>query len=120
MPGQGLGWSTWRVSDDGQRIDYRVIHRGIGQVLAMHLHQAHDDRNGPVIVPLDVSGTRPFGGSGDRIIEGSFTTDDFVGRFDGRLMAGLLGAIESGDVYVNVHTAEQPAGAIRGQLAVWR
>jgi hypothetical protein len=30
--------------------------------------------------------------------------------------AGLIGAIENGDVYANVHTDDFPAGEIRGWL----
>jgi len=45
------------------------------------------------------------------------------GRTDGILAEGtftptpeLLAAIETGNAYVNVHTAQLPAGEIRGQL----
>jgi Cu/Zn superoxide dismutase len=90
-----------------------VIHYTIGQlafdidaqltglsteITGVHLHSGVPGENGPVIVDL-----------GD-LLDGN--------RISGRMEASVetLLAIFSGNVYINVHTMDHPAGEIRGQL----
>jgi len=53
------------------------------------------------------------------LIEGTFTEADLIARpalgFGGTL-AELIALMESGGVYVNVHTTAYPGGEIRGQI----
>jgi hypothetical protein len=68
-----------------------------GTAVAAHIHSGARGKSGPVIVPLCApckSGAR-----------GNATVD-----------ASVLNALEAGRGYVNVHTAKNPAGEIRGQL----
>jgi hypothetical protein len=69
-----------------------------GRAVAAHIHSGARGKSGPVIVPLCTpckSGAR-----------GSATVN-----------ASVIGALESGSSYVNVHTKKNPAGEIRGQIA---
>lgn len=69
-----------------------------GRAVAAHIHSGPRGRPGPVIVPLCApcrSGAR--------------------GR--ATLSASVLGALEAGRTYVNVHTRRNPLGEIRGQIA---
>jgi len=69
-----------------------------GRAIAAHIHSGARGKAGPVIVPLCApcrSGAH-----------GRATVD-----------ASVLGALESGRTYVNVHTTKNPAGEIRGQIA---
>jgi len=66
---------------------------------AVHIHQAAPGQNGPVIVPLvRVSDTMWVVPSGANINQGQYE------------------AWWAGNTYVNVHTAANPNGEIRGQL----
>jgi hypothetical protein len=68
-----------------------------GKAAAAHIHSGARGKSGPVIVPLCApcrTGAR--------------------GRVT--VKASVLNALESGRTYVNVHTAKNPAGEIRGQL----
>jgi hypothetical protein len=79
---------------------YSVSWRGLsGDATAAHFHLAPPDSNGPVIHPiaLDPGATSASG--------------NWQGISDAH-MAALL----NGRVYVNVHTAENPGGEIRGQV----
>lgn len=79
-----------------------VITAGIPGTAA-HVHQAAPGVNGPIIVPLAESTP----GSGIWTGRGTLTPDQFT-------------ALQSGDMYFNVHSAVFPNGEIRGQIAVQR
>jgi hypothetical protein len=66
---------------------------------AAHIHHAAAGKNGPVIVPMSKSGDNTWS-----IAAGAKLTDD------------QYAAYKAGDLYVNVHSAENKGGEIRGQL----
>ena len=74
---------------------------------ASHLHRGASDENGPVFQGLspDVS---------DDMRSGTFEAEDNTFTF----RPSLVDSLRSGLVYVNVHSADNPGGAIRGQLRV--
>ena len=72
---------------------------GLGPITGAHIHRGSAGVDGPVVLPLQqATGGGWRGCSGD--------TDWVQGAFDEGLQ----------NYYVNVHTAEYPNGAIRGQL----
>jgi CHRD domain len=70
-----------------------------GHAIAAHIHSGARGKAGPVIVPL--CAPCRSGAHGRATVN-----------------ASVLNALESGRTYVNVHTTRNPAGEIRGQLAV--
>jgi hypothetical protein len=66
---------------------------------AAHIHNGAMGKNGPVAVPLTKSGD-----NGWSVPAGA------------KLTADQYKAYKSGDLYVNVHSAENKGGEIRGQL----
>lgn len=70
-----------------------------GPATAAHIHMAPKGKAGPIVVPL--CGPCTSGQTGTATL----TTAD-------------LTAFKKHQLYVNVHTAKNPAGEIRGQLAV--
>jgi hypothetical protein len=65
---------------------------------ASHIHMGAAGSNGPVIVPFTKSG------------------DAFSAAPDAKLTEEQYTAYKAGNLYVNVHSAKNPGGEIRGQL----
>ncbi len=107
----GTGDATVTIADDESSVSWDVSYSGLtGDAAAGHIHFGASDAAGPVMIAFaTVTNT----GS-----TGSFASADYAGG-DG-LPAdwdGVLAAIRDGDAYVNIHTAANQAGEIRGQLA---
>jgi hypothetical protein len=66
---------------------------------ASHIHQGAASANGPVIVPFTKTGDNTF-----------------VAPDGAKLTDAQYDAYKAGNLYVNVHTAANPGGEIRGQL----
>ena len=66
---------------------------------ASHIHEAAAGANGPVIVPFVKTGDNTFAAA-----EGA------------KLTEAQYESYKAGKLYVNVHTAKNPGGEIRGQL----
>ncbi len=95
--GTALGMVT--IEPDLHALDYYIVYDQLsGPVTGAHFHQAVPGENGPVVIdisndvnPIYVSGTTPF------------TIDEF-------------NSLLKGDLYINLHTAANPSGEIRGQI----
>lgn len=94
------GWFTYEI--DGDQLCYMLEVDGLSApAAAAHIHVAPRNAPGPVVVPLSVVSATSFE------VDTCTTADPT-----------LLAAIESDarGYYVNVHTANNPPGEIRGQL----
>jgi CHRD domain len=97
----GTGTSTVRLRAGQGQLCYKLAAANLsGPAAAAHIHRAAAGASGPVVIPLATPGAD--GKSGGCVP---------VAR---TLAAQILAGPAS--YYVNVHTAEFPAGAIRGQL----
>lgn len=95
------------IDGDTTTLCYVLTVKGIGTATAAHIHEGAPGENGDVVVNL---GAPADGDAADCLTEGE------EGKFlDGQTVAEILANPE--DYYVNVHNAEYPGGAIRGQLA---
>lgn len=86
----------------GGKLCYGINVSGIGRPAAAHIHRAPKGENGDIVVELKAPSTgNPGASSGCKNVN-----------------ANLLGRIAAtpGNYYVNVHTAQYPDGAVRGQL----
>ena len=92
----GSGSGTFRVADDGT-ITGSVTTKDVAGTMA-HIHRGAKGTNGPVIVPLDKSGD---------------TYSVPAGR---KLTEAQLKDLKAGNLYVNVHTAKNKGGEVRGQI----
>ena len=91
------GSGTVTVNSD-RTVTARITVTGM-TATAAHIHQGAPGANGPVIVPFVMQGDNTFvAASGARMTEEQYT------------------AYKSGNTYVNVHSARNPAGEVRGQL----
>ena len=94
VPGSGSG--SFRVADDGT-ISGSVTTKDVQGTMA-HIHRGAKGTNGPVIIPLDKKGD---------------TYSVPAGR---KLTPQQLDDLKKGNLYVNVHTAKNKGGEVRGQL----
>jgi hypothetical protein len=92
----GSGSGSIRVAEDGT-VSGSVTTKGVPGTMA-HIHQGAKGQNGPVIVPLTKNGD---------------TYSVPPGR---KLTSAQLEAFKKGQLYVNVHTAKNKGGEVRGQL----
>jgi hypothetical protein len=95
----GSGDATVTLNTETHEITYNVTFKGFSSAAtAAHIHgPAEAGKNAGVVVPLGNNPTSPITGSH------TLTTEQQK-------------QLEAGKYYVNVHTKNNPSGAIRGQL----
>jgi CHRD domain len=92
----GSGSGTIRVNSDGT-VSGSVTTTGVEGTMA-HIHQGAKGANGPVILPLTKNG------------------DTYTVPAGAKLNDAQMKAFKEGNLYVNVHTARNKGGEVRGQL----
>ena len=98
------------IDGDLRTLCYVLTVDKIGTPVAAHIHEGAAGTNGPVVVNLAAPAD---GNAADCLTEGE--TGKFVGN---QTVAEILA--NPSNYYVNVHNAEYPGGAIRGQLMAER
>ena len=113
------GQAIFMLSKDGQTLHYKLLAANIENLLQAHIHMAPEGVNGPIVVwlyppaPPAVLIPGKFNGV---LAEGAITAANLVGPLVGHPLSDLIDAIEAGNTYVNIHTTQNPAGEIRGQI----
>ena len=97
-PPEGTGSASVVINSDTSEVCFTITFAGIEDPVAAHIHQGGAEVNGDVVVDFDWPNSL-----GDGCVAG-----------DAAVVAAIV-ADPSG-YYVNVHTPEFAAGAIRGQL----
>jgi CHRD domain len=92
-------------------IAYAVNATDIEGVTAGHIHYGVEGDNGPIVVTLFKYDT-PMNEVSE---SGTITADKLEGPLAGKPLSELAIAGANGTLYVNIHTEENPNGAIRGQ-----
>jgi len=91
----GSGSATVTVSVPNREVCYNFEVSGVEPLVAAHIHEAPSGVPGPVIIPLDVSGSG---------------CEEITARLAAQILA------HPSEYYLNVHTSDFPGGALRGQL----
>jgi hypothetical protein len=114
---RGLG--IFRVSRDGGSMHFAVIANRIDDVIMAHLHIGAPGTNGPIAVWLYPDEPPPalIPGTFQGVLASGVLTDDHVIAASGvASLDELVDEIRAGNVYLNIHTLDNPAGEVRGQL----
>jgi len=91
------GSATVTIKDD-RSVTASVTVTGM-TATASHIHEAAAGANGPVIVPFTKTGDNTFASApGAKLTEAQYAS------------------YKAGNLYVNVHSARNPGGEVRGQL----
>ena len=97
---RGVFAATVTRTDTGAAVTWQLTFSGLtGPAGAAHIHTGVPGQSGPVVVPLCGPCESPASGTAN-------------------VDATVLEALQTGGAYVNVHTAANAPGEIRGQLAV--
>ncbi len=103
-----------KMSKDGKELTYVLKVKDIENATAAHIHAGKKGEEGAPVVGL-FKGPKEGKFSGV-LAKGTITDDKLVGPLAGKTVEDLEKMIKEGDAYVNVHTTQDPAGEIRGQL----
>jgi hypothetical protein len=98
----GSGGAVATLDDDRNRICVGLVVANIHHPTAAHIHEGQAGVNGPIVIPLE---TPESGDPG---------TSSVCRNISQNLMSSLQN--NPSGFYVNVHTENFPAGAVRGQL----
>ena len=115
---RGRGTAVFSLSEDGSRLDYKLITANVANITQSHIHIGPVGANGPVVVFL--FGLVPEGVTSTGLLaQGTIVEADLIPREAigfGGTMPELVAAMRSGGAYVNVHTLAFPGGEVRGQV----
>jgi hypothetical protein len=100
--GDPNGRGSFSATLDGRQLCYGIQVKNTNDPVAAHIHRGGKDVAGPVVQPLEQPATGDPGASSACV------------RISRSLARGLRRT--PGRYYVNVHTADLPNGAVRGQL----
>ena len=97
-----VGVATFNLNSTWDTMCVNISVNGLsGPITGIHVHEASSGQNGPVVTNLS-----PFV-SGNRVVAMLTGAD---------LTSAMIANYLSGNYYLNVHTAANPGGEIRGQL----
>ena len=104
-PGNGNGVASVTLNPDTGTVCYSMVYNLAPPATAAHIHRGEAGTNGPIVVPFFTSTPA--------------ASDSPSGCTQG-VDAGLIQEIMANPTgfYVNVHNADFPGGALRGQLTV--
>ena len=107
---KATGKATFKIAASGRSIAYTLSAKGLsGKAQAAHIHLGAPGKAGPVMIVISA---KPF--SLPR--HGTLTAKQFTKVPGASSFSAALKAIRAGRTYVNIHTAKNPGGEIRGQI----
>jgi CHRD domain len=117
----GTGTFAATLDSSGTSLSFTLKYANLSSnATQAHIHFAEPGVAGNIIVFL-CAGPKPACPASGGTVTGTITGADVLAVSSQGVTAGtfsdLLRILRSGDAYVNVHTANHPAGEIRGQLA---
>src|SRR3954451_18509814 len=106
----GSGTASFVITKSGKAISYTINAKKLsGPVQAIHIHFGKKGKAGPVILPICL---KPC----SLPKKGRLTKKDFAKAAGVANFGGAVKDLRAGKTYVNIHTAKDPGGEIRGQI----
>jgi hypothetical protein len=112
---EASGDATFELNSAGDQMTYTIDVENIDRVLYAHIHQGSSDENGDIVVTL-FNPSSPTAEINGELANGTITSSNLEGPLQGKQMSDLIGLINNGTAYVNVHTEENPPGELRGTI----
>ena len=112
------GRVTFKANAVETEIRFKMQIRHADDILAVagaHIHCGAEDENGPAVAFL-AGAVPPAGFDGKVTVVATLTDASILPTECGSNIAELLDAIRAGNTYVNVHSAANPGGEVRGQI----
>ncbi len=107
------GNAILEVDNDKREIHFNVEAESLEDIVGGHLHYGEVGENGPVVVTL-------FGeestNKGNFEASGTIQENDLDGPLENKDISDLVEHIEDKEIYINIHTEQNPDGEIRGQF----
>lgn len=119
---RAAGVAKYQLTDAGTRLSFDHYFRRLRNVTAAHLHLGAAGANGPVVaflLPADLDPRSREAKTARFRIKGELGSGDLTGPLSGQPLDALISQIEAGNVYINIHTAQNPDGEIRGQVQLY-
>ncbi len=108
------GDARFHLSKDGKKLFYRIKAAGLEGITAAHIHMGKKGENGPPIALINVKPAKAK--KTGTIAKGAVTKNELMTSLKGKDLSALIDEINAENAYVNVHTAKNPDGEIRGQI----
>ena len=106
------GTAAFRLDETGTELRVVLRVRRMQNVTRAHLHLGFPDQEGSTVATLFDSAV-PVGSG--RLAVKTLTESDLTGPLTGDFQE-LVEALRNGEIYVDVHSTDFPAGEIRGQV----
>lgn len=115
------GEAKFSIPSGKEQLHYEVTVHDLKDVTMAHLHMSPAGENGPIVVWLYPSPSEQKeklieGVTNGKLVEGTVTPADFVGPLKEKPFDDLVAKIKQGDIYVTVHTKQNPEGELRGKV----
>ena len=107
------GKAKLEVNGNEDKIRFHVEAEGLEDIVGGHLHYGEKGENGPVVVTL-FGEKSTDNGSFEK--SGTIEENNLEGPLEGKDISDLIGNLEDEEIYINIHTEENPDGEIRGQF----
>ena len=121
MEGMPRASAALRLNQEGDSLAYTLEVNNVKDITMAHLHLGemgkistpvawlYPDSPPPKLVPGEFQGI---------LAEGTVTAKDLVGPLRNKPLSALVERIRAGEVYLNIHTKEHPAGGICGPVTL--
>ncbi|MDQ2684781.1 MAG: CHRD domain-containing protein [Thermoproteota archaeon] len=110
------GLAEFNLNPQMNEIDYKVSVRDIDNVLNAVIQTGTAGTNGPIVVYLFRADT-PTGQINGELASETIESNEFEGPMEGQTIQDFVNAINNGNLYVSITTAEYPNGEIRGTIS---
>lgn len=113
----GSGAAFFEIVENQNAIKFEIRVANTQGIIFAHIHNGAFGENGPVVVDL-IPNQDPSGLLNGVIAEGMIRANNLKGTLTGKPLSELIAILRNGMAYVNIHTATNRPGELRGQISL--